>query len=274
VHDLAFLRWPNLLTPEAARYYGQIHRAVRQARAIIAVSQATRNDLLELTAADPQRIEVIYEAPHPLFRPLTAIELQDLEATLRSQGKLTRVPVTDVQVVLSVATLEPRKNLPALIRAFSLVRPQANSPQLWIAGGRGWLDSEILESIRTSPAAPRVTVLGEVSQEELLWLYNRATLVALPSLYEGFGLPAVEAMACGRPLLASNVPALAEVVASGGLLLPPDDLTAWSHAIQTVLDSDAARTELSVRALARSKAFSWQKAAQQTLRLYRRVLQL
>lgn len=272
VHDLAFLRWPHLVTPEAAAHYRQIHRAVRQASAVIAVSYATRNDLLELTGAVPERIEVIYEAPDPIFRPLPAHELYDLEGELRSQSRLERVPMTDAQVVLAVATLEPRKNLPTLIRAFSLVTPRGNSPQLWIAGGRGWLYQEIFEALRASPAASRIVFLGEVSQQELLWLYNRATLVAQPSLYEGFGLPAVEAMACGRPLLASNVPALSEVVDNGGLLLPPSNTEAWAQAMEALLQDATAQRELSQRALARSKGFSWQKAAEKTLQLYRRVL--
>ncbi len=274
VHDLAFLRWPQLLTREAAAYYGQIHRAVRQARAIIAVSQATRRDLLELTKADPDRIEVIYEAADPLFRPLSAQELSELEDDLRARGRLGTVPSTYAQVVLTVATLEPRKDLPTLINAFSMLSSHGDSPQLWVAGARGWLDQEIFRCLRESPAAPRVLLLGEVSPEELLWLYNRATLVAQPSLYEGFGLPAVEAMACGRPLLASSAPALSEVVADGGLLLPPGAPEAWAASMEALLADTAAQAELSRRALARSRAFSWRKAAEQTLQVYRRALQV
>ncbi len=272
VHDLAFLRWPHLLAPGAARYYGQIHRAVRQAKAIIAVSKATRDDLISLTGADPDRIEVIYEAADPVFRPLTLAELNRLETQLRSHGYLQRVPRTDAPVVLAVATLEPRKNLLTLLHAFSRISSNGTGPQLWIAGGRGWLDEEIYNAFTNLPTPSPVILLGEVTRDELLWLYNRATLVAQPSLYEGFGLPVVEAMACGKPVLASSVPALNEIVADGGILLPPTKVEAWADAIEWLLHDEAARTSLSQRAIVRAGTFSWEAAARQTVEVYRKAL--
>lgn len=258
VHDLGFRLYPEAVTDESRRYYGQIDRAVKHARAIIAVSESTRRDLVEQVNAPADRVRVIHEAATEAFRPLSASAAKE-----QARTKL----LIDGDFILFVGTVEPRKNLPTLLHA--LAAPGLSSVRLVIAGGRGWLSDEVFGLIEELSLAQRVRLLGHVAPEDVVTLYNAADLLVCPSLYEGFGLPVLEAMACGTPVVCSNTSSLPEVAGDAALLVEPRDVAAWAEAIGRALGDGSLRAEMRERGLRRAAAFSWEQAARETLEVYR-----
>jgi glycosyltransferase involved in cell wall biosynthesis len=243
VHDLAFLRWPDFLTPASQAYFnGHIRHAVESADAVIAVSQATQLDLLELLDAPAEKVHVIYEAPG--FAPPAE-------------------PLADApqDYVLFAGTFEPRKNLPRLIEAFLEVRRRGYEGKLLLAGAPGWLAEPVLEAVERHADCVMTRRL-EPS------LYQGARLLAFPSLYEGFGLPVLEAMACGTPVLTSNVSSLPEIANDAALLIDPQDVSAIAEGLWRLLTDADLVADLRRKGLARAAEFSWQRAAKQTLDVY------
>lgn len=273
VHDLAFVRFPEILDAAARRYYGQIGRAVQRADAIIAVSQNTRRDLAEFLNVDPARVDVVPEAAAAHFKPLDLP--QHAERTIN--GHTLRRDT----FALFVGTLEPRKNLPTLLRALRSVldrhaqrrHTDADPPSLVIAGARGWLDSDIFALVRDLRLGNAVHWLGPVDTRILVWLYNACRLYLHPELYSGFGLPILEAMQCGAPVVAANVASLPEVAGNAGLLLPPEDVAAWADAWSALWHSSTRRDQLRRAGVQRAAQFSWANTARQTLAVYRRIAQ-
>lgn len=251
VHDLAFLRWPEHLTPDSRAYFnGHIHRAVRSADAIIAVSQATKRDLIELLDVPADKVSVVYEAPG-LELPVDSSEVQ---RWLENEG-------LPKDYVLFAGTLEPRKNLPRLIDAFAEVRGRGYQGQLVLAGSSGWLADPILALVEKHSAYVQVRPLDAR-------LYAGARLLAMPSLYEGFGLPVLEAMALGIPVLTSNVSSLPEIAGDAALLVDPENAADIADGLWRLLnDQDLAR-DLVDKGRARAAEFSWERAAVETLRVY------
>lgn len=265
VHDLHFLREPEHLTAQSRRYYnGQIHWAVRQVDAIIAVSQATCADLAEYTGAQPEKIHVVPEATDPAFRPLPPDQVA---------AGLARYGLTP-GYILFVGILEPRKNIPGLLRAYRrLIEDHGLDPPLVLAGGRGWLYEEIERVRQELGLTDRVRHLEAIADDDLPLLYNGAALHVLPSFYEGFGLPALEALACGTPTVISNRGALPEVVGDAGLQVNPDDPEELATALARALSDEQLRVELRARGLARAAQFSWESTARQTLAVYKLSVQ-
>lgn len=263
VHDLAFLLYPRFLTRESARYYGQVDVAARRADHIIAVSDSTKRDTVRLLGVPEEKISVIYEAAHPLFTPITSDE------------PLTRVRARydlPSDFILFVSTVEPRKNLPTLLRAFRRLRDHYKlETTLAIAGQRGWLVEEVDAVVAELKLGEAVRFLGGVPNEELVYLYNAAKLFVLPSFYEGFGLPPLEAMACGTPVIVSNVSSLPEVVGDAGILIAPEDVEGLTVAMWRVLTDENLRRELRAKGLERAQTFSWERAARETLSVYQKV---
>ena len=263
VHDLAFKLYPQLLTVESAAYYGQIERAVASAEQIIAVSEATRQDLLRLLHADGRKITVVYEAADPLYRPRD--DAAAVQQILRAYG-------LEAPFVLAVGTIEPRKNLLMLLRAFrGLLNRDPNCATLVIAGPRGWLADDVAALHAKLELGDQVRFLGAVPAGDLSALYGVAELFVSPSLYEGFGLPVVEAMACGAPVLVSNVSSLPEVAGDAGLCLPPDDVDGWAEAMRRVLNDPALRATMRGQSLRQARRFSWERAASETLAVYQKA---
>ena len=264
VHDLAFLLYPDFLTPQSARYYAQVDGAARRARHIIAVSQSTKRDVMRLLGVAEDKVTVIYEAAHPTFRQL------DHEEARRHVA--ARYGIRE-NFVLFVSTIEPRKNLPTLLKAFrrllDVYHPEA---ALVVAGTQGWLTERVSETVTSLQLGERVRFLGAVTVEDLLYLYNAARVFALPSFYEGFGLPPLEAMACGTPVVVSNTSSLPEVVGDAGQLVDPNDVEAWSVALWRALSDDGLHREMCAKGLRRAATFSWQRAARETLGVYRKVV--
>ena len=268
VHDLAFLRYPQWLTAKARRYYGRVRQAVASAERVIAVSECTRRDLLELLDVAEDKVGVIYEAAAPSFRPLHLAP--GAHRTLRGRHLAPR------RFILFVGTIEPRKNLPVLLRSFGRMRDRYPDlephPRLILAGEQGWLSESVLSLVHEMDLAQEVAFIGQVSQEELVWLCNAARFLAFPSLYEGFGLPPLEAMACGTPVVASNAGAIPEVVGSAGLLLDPQDVDGWAEAMARLWTDDVLWGELRAKGLERAAQFSWQRAARETLAVYQEAV--
>jgi glycosyltransferase involved in cell wall biosynthesis len=263
IHDLAFLLYPQYLTKSSARYYGQIDQAVRHTDHIIAVSESTRGDIVRLLGVPEQMITVIHEAPRRFFHLLPDV---DLKPRLHKRFNLER------DFVLFVGTVEPRKNLPTLLSAFQQVLDHYHPEvDLVLAGAPGWLTDELYALVGRLKLEGRVHFLGRVSDEELVWLYNAAQVFVFPSFYEGFGLPPLEAMACGTPTIVSNVSSLPEVVGDAGLVIDPTDANDLTVAIWRLLSDQALRDEMIDKGFRRAALFSWERAARETLELYRRV---
>jgi glycosyltransferase involved in cell wall biosynthesis len=263
VHDLGFIRFPETLTAASRRYYGQLGWAVRSADRIIAVSRSTRDDLVELVGADPARIDVVMEAADPDFGPVR--DEATLAATRRRLG-------VGRPYLLFVGSFEPRKNLVRLLEAFALVRREVDL-ELVLLGRRGWLFEPIFQRLAELELEPYVRIVDGVPNRELPTIYSGAVALAFASLYEGFGLPALEAMACGCPVVAADVAALPEVVDDAGLLVPPTDVTAIAEALRRLATDPALRADLAARGQVQAARFSWQRAATETLAVYRRALE-
>ena len=253
IHDLAFLKFPETFKPlHRQRLVWFTRNAVWRADRIIAISESTKRDLCELLGAPDERIDVVHHGvDHALFRP-------DVAPAVRT-----------APYILSVGTLQPRKNYRMLIRAFKRLCERRREPvELLIAGQHGWMWEEIeAEANRT----PRVHLLGYMSDDQLPALYAGAAVVAMPSLYEGFGLPLLEAMACGVPLVASNVSCFPEVVGNAAVMLDPTDEESWAATMNGLLDDPAQRESLRQNGMARAKEFTWERTASQTLAVYRKA---
>ncbi len=265
IHDLAFLRYPDILDAAARRYYGQVRQTVQHADAIIAVSANTRDDICHLLGVPPERIDIIYEAAAPRFHPVALPP-----AAVR---QINGQRITAGSFVLFVSTIEPRKNVTTLLHALriALDREPHTPYQLIIAGLPGWNDAPIYQAARDLRLAPHLIWLGGVSQSDLHWLYNACRIYANPSHYEGFGLPVLEALACGAAALVANTSSLPEVAGDAALLLPADDAGAWADALALLWHDAARRQELGQRGVPQAARFSWQRAARETLAVYQRV---
>lgn len=267
VHDLAFLKYPRVMTAQSHRYYDQVGRACRSAEQVIAVSENTARDLRDLLQVPAERISVIYEAADPLFHPLRDDKAM---ATLLERHGVGR------GYLLFVSTIEPRKNLATVLRALAQLRAagaeRLRGLQLVIVGRPGWLYESTFRLVAELGLREQVHFLGGATQVDLLLLYNGAAALVYPSLYEGFGLPPLEAMACGTPVLCADVASLPEVVGDAGVLLPPQEVEVWAEAISQVIEDAALRLALSQRGLVRARQFSWRRAAAETLAVYREVL--
>lgn len=265
VHDLAFLHWPHFLTTDSAAYYGQIDRAVKHARHIIVPSESTKKDLTRQLGAPEEKVSVIYEAADPSFQPLP------LEATRREVMQLYKVPES---YILFVGTIEPRKNVNGLLYAFHHLRNKYNLTDtgLVIAGGHGWLYEETLELINKLNLQQCTFFLGRVPDENLRKLYVGARCHIHPAHYEGFGLPPLEAMACGTPTIVSNVSSLPEVVSDAALLVDPNNPEEIAVAMQRLLTDHELHAELRTKGLQRAHCFNWALAARSTLEVYHKVV--
>ena len=263
VHDLAFLLYPHFLTKESARYYGHIDQAVRWTDHIISVSESTKRDTIQHLGVPEEKITVVYEAANPIFRPLDKSEAR--------QHVLDRHGV-DGPFVLFVSTIEPRKNVPTLLRAIhQLQQCYKEDVRLVLAGGKGWLFEDAFAVVKDLKLDGRVHFLGRVSSEDLLSLYNAAEMLAHPAFYEGFGLPPLEAMACGLPVIVSDVASLPEVVGDAGLLIDPQDEDELTVAMWRVLNDGTLGSEMRDKGLLQAQRFSWERAARETQEIYRLV---
>jgi glycosyltransferase involved in cell wall biosynthesis len=264
VHDLNFLYYPQFLTTESRRYYNQqISWAVQHADHILADSHATKSDLISLLDLPPEKVTVVHLAADPSFRPIPAPKRQ----RTASQYQL------EPGYILFVGTLEPRKNLPRLLQAYRmLLDEKVTSVDLVLIGGKGWLYDQIFQRVETLHLRQHVHFLHHVPDAHLPALYGAACVLTTPSLYEGFGLPALEAMACGTPVVVANRASLPEVVGPAGLLVDPEDPRDIADKLSRVLSETALRERMRRDGFTQASRFTWQHTARATLAVYRHVL--
>ena len=264
VHDLNFIHYPEFLTPESHRYYtNQIEWAVAAADHIIADSAATRLDLIDLLGVSPTKITTIHLAASPVYS--AAFSSGEIRATAQAFG-------TGEGFILGVGTLEPRKNWPMLIRAYARLRQEFGiGVPLVLVGGKGWIYEEIFQTIARLGLESHVLHLSGVSDVQLAHLYRAAGLLAFPSFTEGFGLPALEAMHAGCPVVVSNQGSLPEVVGDAAVKLEPTDLDGWVEALAKVLNERDYAEALSRAGIEQAKNFTWRKAAEATSAVYHSV---
>ncbi len=265
VHDLNVLHYPQVLTAASRRYYNQqIEWAVRRADHILADSHATKSDLVSLLGAPPEKITTVHLAADPSFRPLPEAEARHVAARYG----------LELGYLLCVGTLEPRKNIPGLLEAYrSLLDAKVTDAPLALVGSKGWLYDEIFERVEELHLAGQVRFLCNVPDADLVGLYNGAGVMATVSFYEGFGLPALEAMACGAPVVVADRASLPEVVGEAGLLVDPEDPGDIARALARVLTEEPLRARMRRRGLAQAARFTWAKTARETLGVYRMVLE-
>lgn len=259
VHDLNFLYYPEYLTEDARRYYNdQIVWAVEKADAILADSYATQVDLERLLGVPKARVTVTHLAADACFQPFP----QDIiQAALMCY---------DLQpgYLLFVGTWEPRKNLPGLLEALAQMHAQGEKRTLVIAGRPGWLYDEIFERVQALHLDAWVRFIERVPLDDLVALYNGALLLAMPSFYEGFGLPALEAMQCGTPVMVAERASLPEIVGEAGLLVDPDNVATITDACLQIAQDENLRNSLREMGLAQAQNFTWAETARKTLAVY------
>jgi glycosyltransferase involved in cell wall biosynthesis/ubiquinone/menaquinone biosynthesis C-methylase UbiE len=261
IHDVSFLLQPQFHT-EANRlhcFQGTLNAALYADR-IIAVSQQTKQDLIDYFSIPHERIRVIHEAPRKVYTPERDVEV--IRSALERLGIFHNF-------ILFVGSIEPRKNLRTLLQAYATyVTRHAGEEWLVVAGGKGWLNNDLSQVAAELGIAKRVKFLGYVHEADLRVLYSAAKLFVYPSIYEGFGLPPLEAMACGAPVITSNTSALPEVVGDAALLVDPHNSEALYQAMERVLCNHDLRARMRQQSLARATFFSWERTAEETLAVY------
>lgn len=262
IHDLTPLLFPELHAEYTKKvmFRGLLH-SVRKVNKIIAISESTKKDVMRLFHVPEGKIEVIYEAADEIYHP---IEDSGILTQIRSKYKIPN------KFILFVGVLEPRKNIARLIQAFSILKKKFEY-KLVIVGGSGWFYDEIFEQVRRLHLEGEIIFTGYVPREDLQALYNAAELFIYPSLYEGFGLPPLEALACGTPVITSNVSSLPEVVGDAALLVDPYNIEEMTQAMYRVLTDRNLRYSMIDKGLRQAKKFSWKRTAQETLQVYKEV---
>jgi glycosyltransferase involved in cell wall biosynthesis len=264
IHDLSFLRFPEQFRPLNRLYLSTMTRhSCRRARRVIAVSQATADETVRLLGVPAERIDVVPNGVHHAH--LHTLPARQVQAFRQAKGLPERF-------VLFLGTLEPRKNLTTLVQAFARTQAARQGVKLVIAGGKGWYYQEIFASVERFGLEDAVLFPGFVPDAELPLWYNTATVFVYPSLYEGFGLPLLEAMACGTPVIGADASCIPEVVGDAGLLIPPHDAAALADALECLLADADLRADLSQRGRALAAAYTWEAAANATVDSYRRAL--
>jgi glycosyltransferase involved in cell wall biosynthesis len=265
VHDLSFVRVPEAASPRLKRYLDVVvPRSVLRADHILADSQATKDDLIALYNTPSDKITVLLSGVESRFQPVS-----DTNA-LQNVRRKYRLP--ERPYILSVGTVQPRKNYARLIQALSRLRERQYDIGLVIVGGKGWLEDPIYAAIRETGMSEFVHFTGFADDADLPALYSSASITALPSLYEGFGIPVLESMACGTPVVTSNLSSLPEVAGDAALLVTPTDLEGITDALRRLLDESALRAALVERGFQRAKRFTWEAAAVQLHRIYQQML--
>ena len=262
IHDLAFLLHPEFVTEASRRYYGKVRDTVRRADALIAVSERTKRDIVRLLGVPPENVTVIHHAADAAY-----VQINDSEALTRFRD--TR-ELPD-RFILFVGTLEPRKNLKGLLDGYALARDGGLDQPLLIVGRQGWLMDDLDQQVARLNLTPHVRFYGPAEERDLVYLYNLASALVLPSFYEGFGFPILEAMACGTPVISSDAACLPEIVGDAGLLFPPTDTESLARHLLAVTEDDESAKRLQRAGLARAAEFSWDRTALQTLAIYESV---
>jgi glycosyltransferase involved in cell wall biosynthesis len=263
VHDMIFKLFPE---HQKRLNYWYLNATMplycQRASAIVTVSECSRRDLVAHYGVDPEKVTVIYEAAAREFRPASPTAV---EAIRRRYG-------LPEQFLIHVGTLEPRKNLTRLVEALQRLRGEGLVVPLWVVGGKGWLYDEFFRRLEGLDVRDAVHLAGYVPAADLPLLYSAATAAAVPSVYEGFGLPVLEAMACGTPVVASNSSSLPETGGDAARYFDPYDVDAMAEMLRAVWTDAGLRAEMRRRGLVQAAQFSWERAAEETMKVYEQVL--
>jgi glycosyltransferase involved in cell wall biosynthesis len=264
IHDLVAFLFPETIPLKYGAYMRFLLRqAVKRANKIISVSYHTRQDLIKILKVPPEKIVVIHEAPSPNFRPIDHNKVRTL---LKEKYGITK------KYIYHLGNIEPRKNLIVLLEAFTLVcREFGSEYQLVVSGQKGWLIRSLSQFLKNYPNREQVRFTGYVPMEDLPFFMNGAELFVFPSLYEGFGLPVLEAMSCGIPVVSSNRSSIPEIVGSAGALIDPTNTQELADQIIALLSNEADRNRLSMLGKEQAARFSWLEVARKTLEVYRSV---
>ncbi|MBN1934886.1 MAG: glycosyltransferase family 4 protein [Anaerolineae bacterium] len=264
VFDLSFLKFPQAFQAANRFYLRTMTRlSVRRAEQVIAISEYTRQDVINRLGVPAERVQTVYCGVDPTFVPLSRPEIDAFKA---EKGLPERF-------VLFLGTIEPRKNVVRLIEAFAALAKHLSDVDLVVAGGKGWFFDPVFARVQELGLTDRVHFPGYVPEAEKRLWYNAAEVFCYPSLYEGFGLPPLEAMACGTPVIVSTAASLPEVVGEAGIAVDPQDTPGLSEAMHSLLDNasfdaPSLRAELSEKGSARARRFTWPEAARQTTQIY------
>lgn len=265
IHDLTPLINPEWFVPlHSEKFRFIISKAVKRTDLIIADSNSTKKDIVKFFNINAEKIEVIYLAADEIYKPIQ--EKEFIEKTKKKYG-------IDKKYILFVGTIEPRKNLVRLLSVFKQIKHHIKDYQLVICGQPGWKTKTFFSKLNSFPEEVKKDIIltGYVPREEQLLLYNGCELFIYPSLYEGFGLPVLEAMSCGVPVITSNISSLPEVGGDAVILVNPEDEDEIGNAIIKVLEDKNLRELLIRKGIERSKLFNWRKTAEETLKIYKKV---
>ena len=258
IHDLAIYINPEWFPNQTFSTKFLVPRSLAKAKKIIAVSESTKQDLQKIFRVPDDKIKVIYEG----------VRTEEPNAEVKNKA-LEKFGLQEKRYFLFLGTIEPRKNLIALIAAYKiLVQKNPETPLLVMAGGSGWKNEEIFEAIEKRGLGNKIKYLGYVSNEEKFALMKSALAFVYPSLYEGFGLPILEAMSLGAPVITSRISSIPEITANAALLIDPNNDGEITNALEKLWKDDGLRAELIAKGEARAKQFSWTKTAEQTLQKY------
>jgi len=291
-YDLSFLRFPGFFSFSKRMWHKFMlpKRQAKKADLIIAISESTKKDLIDLYGIDSEKIKVIYPGVDDKFKPIAKNDYKLLEVV-----KKYNLPADEVglppKFILYFGTIEPRKNIVGLVKAFEYIKKERNGKilevawrgfegfvrgtkdklfnysqlKLIIAGTKGWLYSEVFDVVKNSEFKNDIIFTGFVGEEDKPYLYNLASAFVYPSFFEGFGLPPLEAMACGVPTIVSNKSSLPEVVGDSAIMVDPQNIDELNIAIKEVLENQELNSHLRRRGMERAKKFSWDNAAKQLL---------
>jgi glycosyltransferase involved in cell wall biosynthesis len=263
IYDVSFALFPQLFRGFNQTYLRMGTRwSARHAQRIIVISECARRDVHRLYGVPFERITVAYPGVDETLQPADPDRVQQFRRAKNLPDKF----------LLYLGTLEPRKNLPMLVRAFAQLKREHPEAVLVLAGGLGWLADELFAAIQACGVKDSVLLPGYVAAEEKALWYAAATAFVFPSLYEGFGMPPLEAMACGTPLVTSNAASLPEVVGEAGVTLAPDDVGGWTAALRQVWSNDTYRAELANRGLRQARQFTWHSTSRQIAQAYHDAL--
>jgi glycosyltransferase involved in cell wall biosynthesis len=262
VHDVAFLRYPEMLQPRIRKFYAKwMPRYLAYTDHIITVSEFSKSELIEGYHLSPDKISVIYNGITNSYQPVDAKQKQHVQIIYAS-GK---------PYFLYLGAIHPRKNILSLVRAFDRFKSAHPSDhQLVIAGRASWQTEEVMSAIKFSSWTDHIHLPGYIPTEQAAGLVASAEAMIYPSLYEGFGLPLVEAMACVVPVICSNVSSLPELAGGAALLFDPLDVNALAQQMDRIVTEDILRNELIVYGIKRSKYFSWDQSAEQVYDVLKR----
>jgi len=265
VHDLSFIRVPDAASPRLRAYLNQVvPRSVKNANHILADSQATKEDIVEFYDTPAEKITVLLSGVDKIFMPQADKSQID---SVRQKYQIGSKPY-----IFTIGTVQPRKNYSRLIQALARLRENKYDVQLVIAGGKGWLEDEMYQTIEETKLFDFVKLIGFADEVDLPTLYSDAMCFAFPSLYEGFGLPILESMACGTPVVTSNISSLPEVAGNDALLVDPYDVEELAYALERILTDTELRQKLVDGGLQRAKAFTWERSAIQLRSVYQQIL--